>query len=264
MSIFLILVLGIELDLSEFSPLSQPISGKSMPSLLSELYSHRSRRPSTPFLPPKELGLELANDFFSTINLLCPLLHRPSFYKEVRDHQDFSTDYQLDRCYDERSYTPRSAFVVQYYMIMAIAARVRPINQSHYPGGSPFHYPLGSAESSPEHSSNLAEIAATVRSRISHEQFYNRMLPYFPDLLHEPELHDLQALLLMMVYLIGIYKMGHLWHLSRIISAVAYELGLHRSDANWSNFNPLEREMRKRVYFLAVGLDLKVAKYLSS
>lgn len=89
------------------------------------------------------------------------------------------------------------------------------------------------------------------------------MLPYFPDLLHEPELSDLQALLLLMVYLIGIYKMGHLWHLSRIISAVAYELGLHRSDANWSNFNPLEREMRKRVYFLTVGLDLKVAKYIS-
>lgn len=87
------------------------------------------------------------------------------------------------------------------------------------------------------------------------------MLPYFPDLLHEPELSDLQALLLLMIYLIGIYKMGHLWHLSRIISAVAYELGLHRSDANWSNFNPLQREMRKRVYFLTVGLDLKVSKY---
>jgi len=89
------------------------------------------------------------------------------------------------------------------------------------------------------------------------------MLPYFPELLHEPGLSDLQALLLVMVYLIGIYKMGHLWHLSRIISAVALELGLHRSDANWSNFNPLEREMRKRVFILTVGLDLKVAKYLT-
>jgi hypothetical protein len=65
-----------------------------------------------------------------------------------------------------------------------------------------------------------------------------------------------------MVYLIGIYKMGHLWHLSRITSAIAYELGLHRSDANWTNFNPLKREMRKRVFFLTVGLDLKVAKYV--
>jgi hypothetical protein len=44
------------------------------------------------------------------------------------------------------------------------------------------------------------------------------------------------------------------------MSAIAYELGLHRSDANWTNFNPLEREMRKRVFFLTVGLDLKVAK----
>jgi len=86
------------------------------------------------------------------------------------------------------------------------------------------------------------------------------MLPYFPDLLHEPSLADLQALVLSMIYLIGIYKMGHLWHLSRIISAIAYELGLHRSDASWTNFNPLEREMRKRVYYVTVGLDLKVAK----
>lgn len=80
----LIPVLGIELDLSEFSPLSKSVSGKSMPSLLSELHSHRSRKPSKPLLPPKELGIELANDFFATINLLCPLLHRPSFYREVQ------------------------------------------------------------------------------------------------------------------------------------------------------------------------------------
>ena len=80
----LILVLGIELDLSEFSPLSKSVSGKSMPSLLSELHSHRSNKPSKPLLPPKELGIELANDFFATINLLCPLLHRPSFYREVQ------------------------------------------------------------------------------------------------------------------------------------------------------------------------------------
>ena len=144
-------------------------------------------------------------------------------------------------------------------MIMAIAARVRPTTQSHYPGVTPSHYPLASGGS--KHSSAFSDVAARPPSRISHDQFYSRMLPYFPDLLHEPELSDLQALLLLMIYLIGIYKMGHIWHLSRIMSAVAYELGLHRSDANWSNFNPLEREMRKRVYFLTVGLDLKVAKY---
>jgi hypothetical protein len=145
-------------------------------------------------------------------------------------------------------------------MIMAIAARVRPQGQYHYPGVTPSHYPLGSQAA--KYSSTFAEVASRPPSRIPHDQFYSRMLPYFPDLLHEPTLSDLQALLLLMVYLIGIYKMGHLWHLNRIVSAVAFELGLHRSDANWSNFNPLEREMRKRVYFLTVGLDLKVSKYL--
>lgn len=148
-------------------------------------------------------------------------------------------------------------------MIMAIAARVRPTTQSHYAGITPSRYPFASIQATTKHKSAPVEITARPPLRISHDQFYNRMLPYFPDLLHEPELSDLQALLLLMIYLIGIYKMGHLWHLSRIISAVAYELGLHRSDANWSNFNPLEREMRKRVYFLTVGLDLKVSKYYS-
>jgi hypothetical protein len=143
---------------------------------------------------------------------------------------------------------------------MAIAARVRPPSQYHYPGITPSHYPLASAQAKPKHPSTLSEIASRPPSKISHDQFYNRMLPYFPDLLHEPGLSELQALILLMVYLIGIYKMGHLWHLSRIVSAVAFELGLHRSDANWSNFNPLEREMRKRVYFLILGLDLKVSK----
>jgi hypothetical protein len=81
--IYLIEVLGIELDLSEFSPLSKSVSGKSIPSLLSELHSHRSRKPVKPLLPPKDLGIELVNDFFATINLLCPLIHRPSFYREV-------------------------------------------------------------------------------------------------------------------------------------------------------------------------------------
>jgi hypothetical protein len=80
---YLIKVLGIELDLSEFSPLSKSVSGKSIPSLLSELHSHRSRKPAKPLLPPKDLGIELVNDFFATINLLCPLIHRPSFYREV-------------------------------------------------------------------------------------------------------------------------------------------------------------------------------------
>lgn len=145
---------------------------------------------------------------------------------------------------------------------MAIAARVRPPTQTPFPGITP-RYPLASTEATTKHKPTLTEIEQRPPSRISHDQFYNRMLPYFPDLLHEPELSDLQALLLLMIYLSGIYKMGHLWHLSRIISAVAYELGLHRSDANWSNFNPLEREMRKRVYFLTVGLDLKVSKYPS-
>jgi hypothetical protein len=80
---YLIEVLGIELDLSEFSPLSKSVSGKAIPSLLSELHSHRSRKPVKPVLPPKDLGIELVNDFFATINLLCPLIHRPSFYREV-------------------------------------------------------------------------------------------------------------------------------------------------------------------------------------
>jgi Fungal specific transcription factor domain len=165
---------------------------------------------------------------------------------------------QLNRCYDDPSYVPSSAFVVQYSMIMAIAARVRPPAFSHCPGVTPSHYTVASATTKPNPSP--ANITSRPPSKIPHDQFYNRMLPYFPDLLHEPSLPDLQALLLLMVYLIGIYKMGHLWHLSRIVSAIAYELGLHRSDANWTNLNPLEREMRKRVFFLTVGLDLKVAK----
>jgi hypothetical protein len=148
-------------------------------------------------------------------------------------------------------------------MIMAISARVRPPSRYHYPGITPSHYTVASPVQ-PKNNANtstIADITSRPPSRITHDQFYSRMLPYFPDLLHEPELSDLQALILLMIYLIGIYKMGHLWHLSRIISAVAFELGLHRSDANWSNFNPLQREMRKRVYFLTVGLDLKVSKY---
>jgi len=83
------IVLGIELDLSEFSPLSRPVSGKSIPSLLSELHAHRSRKPVKPLLPPKDLGVELVDDFFATINLLCPLLHKPSFYREVPPSPEF-------------------------------------------------------------------------------------------------------------------------------------------------------------------------------
>jgi len=167
---------------------------------------------------------------------------------------------QLNRSYDDPSYVPSSAFVVQYNMIMAIAARVTPPTKSHYPVVAPSHCSLTSASTTTTPNRSPTEIASRPPSKIPHDQFYNRMLPYFPDLLQEPSLADLQALVLLMIYLIGIYKMGHLWHLSRIISAIAYELGLHRSDANWTSFNPLEREMRKRVYYLTVGLDLKVAK----
>jgi hypothetical protein len=101
---------------------------------------------------------------------------------------------QLNRCYNDLLSVPSSAFVVQYNMIMAIAARVRPPAQSHYPGVTLSHYTVASATTKPNPSPS--DIASRPPSKIPHDRFYNRMLPYFPDLLHEPSLPDLQALLL--------------------------------------------------------------------
>jgi hypothetical protein len=63
-----------------------------------------------------------------------------------------------------------------------------------------------------------------------------------------------QYLLLMGKYLQGTQKSIQTWTIHGLAVKAAFQLGLHSSEAS-KRFSPLEREIRKRVWFGCVVLD---------
>lgn len=79
----------------------------------------------------------------------------------------------------------------------------------------------------------------------------------------------MQYLLLMGQYLQGTQKSVEAWAVHGLAVKAAFQLGLHSSEASQA-FSPLDREIRKRVWFACVILDrygddlLKNAMYLAA
>lgn len=65
---------------------------------------------------------------------------------------------------------------------------------------------------------------------------------------------EVQYLLLMGQYLQGTQKSVEAWAVHGLAVKAAFQLGLHSSEASQA-FPPLEREIRKRVWFGCVVLD---------
>lgn len=68
-----------------------------------------------------------------------------------------------------------------------------------------------------------------------------------------------QYLLLMGQYLQGTQKSIQTWTIHGLAVKAAFQLGLHSSEAS-KRFAPLEREIRKRVWFGCVILDRSVVQ----
>ncbi|GAO50165.1 hypothetical protein SAICODRAFT_27728 [Saitoella complicata NRRL Y-17804] len=129
---------------------------------------------------------------------------------------------ELDKMYSTPDYVPTVPFMFQYNMVFAIIA------------------------------TNLD----------GDQVFAGRAIPYFDQLFHEPALEHLQALMLMLVYLRQKTKAGGLWYLSRLSAGMAVELGLHRLDSVGNYYLPLDKEIRKRVFYAVLSIDRLIANSL--
>ncbi|KAH7056005.1 fungal-specific transcription factor domain-containing protein [Macrophomina phaseolina] len=77
----------------------------------------------------------------------------------------------------------------------------------------------------------------------------------------EPELRNLQAILLFTLYMTRSSNSSDsrsLWHISRFAMSVAIEIGAHRNSPNWE-FGALDQELKNRAWWCTYGLERMIA-----
>ena len=215
-------LLGVHVDLSEINP----VTSRVLLPLVSDMYIPKDgsggnyRDPNAYELPPRALALEFCSLYFQFAHTFLPVVHRTTLM------------HNLERVYSDPTFTAPPYLLYQFNIIFAHACQAfLPIVRK---------------------SNNTA--------LTTHEVYYRRALSFFGDLFKSVHIGNIQALLLTLVYLHGLAKTGSLWHLSRTISALAMEMGLHRGDTSTTQkFNPLEREMRRRVFWCCLSMDRRIA-----
>ena len=213
-------LLGVRVDLSEMNP----VTSRVLLPLVSDMYIPKGagayRDPSAYELPPRALALEFCKLYFQFAHTFLPIVHRSTLM------------HNLEILYSDPTFTAPPYLIYQLNIIFAHSCQAfLPIVRK---------------------SNNTA--------LTTHEIYYRRALSFFEDLFKTVHIGNIQALLLTLVYLHGLAKTGSLWHLNRTISALAMEMGLHRGDSSSAQkFNPLDREMRRRVFWCCLSMDRRIA-----
>jgi hypothetical protein len=97
---------------------------------------------------------------------------------------------------------------------------------------------------------------------------FNYSLRFYGDLVRGKTIQDVQAMVLIALQVRGFPQPGAAWFCGKLALNSAVELGLHRSAAAWSAFDPRpltfhESEMRKRVFWGLYGLVVGLGSRLS-
>ena len=72
---------------------------------------------------------------------------------------------------------------------------------------------------------------------------------------HPANIHNLQALVAIQVFLVSLLKFNLASRLGGTIVRIAFHLGLHRCPARFENFDPAEAQLRRRLFFTIYCLD---------
>ncbi|KAH8726755.1 fungal-specific transcription factor domain-containing protein [Phaeosphaeriaceae sp. PMI808] len=167
-------------------------------------------------LPPEEETMQLINLYFSSSNVLFPFIDQPGFLTTYR---------QVTRT---SILSVRRSWLGLLNMMLAMATSA---NVRH---GSP--------------------ITAQERAARS-DAFYRRaMVLCDRQIRHVSSLEVVQLLLLASQYLQGTERSVDTWNIHGLAVKAAYQLGLHSPDA-LQRYPPIEREIRKRIWFGCVLLD---------
>ncbi|KAK6509596.1 hypothetical protein TWF481_004332 [Arthrobotrys musiformis] len=169
-------------------------------------------------LPSKAEAESYAQEYFSTVNLLFPLYHQASF------------ESLLEEQYSDNP--PKgTGWFASLNMVLAVGSRIR--------------------------GSKLKTPSAAEDSR-GWKWFQNAMC-LFPVLtLQNTDIHSIQALLAMALFLQGTANPQPLYNIISAAVRVAFSVGLHRR-ADAFGFGREEAEHRKRVFWIAYCIDKDIA-----
>ncbi|KAK6363371.1 hypothetical protein TWF730_000804 [Orbilia blumenaviensis] len=169
-------------------------------------------------LPSKEEAESYAQEYFSTVNLLFPLYHQQSF------------ESLLEEQYSDNP--PKgTGWYASLNMVLAVGSRIR---------GSKLKTPSEAEDSR------------------GWKLFQNAMCMYPILTLQNTDIHSIQALLAMALFLQGTANPQPLYNIISAAVRVAFSVGLHRR-ADAFGFGREEAEHRKRVFWIAYCIDKDIA-----
>lgn len=183
-----------------------------------------AQKPEKPQMPPREEALQWIDNHLSLIAPYIPIVHGPTFRKQVADYYDHPTTF------DEKP-----AETVMIMVVLAIFAYQMAIRNP------------------PMREEKLAES----------NRLYHYSLSFYSELLLGDSLANMQALAFFLVHARNLPKPGNSWSLSSMILGRAIELNYHRSSSKIvlppEQQNVLAIELRKRVFWSILGIQVTIA-----
>lgn len=180
-------------------------------------YPVAEARDQTP-LPPKEVAERYIDIWFDTWKHIFPILHRQSFT------HSFHTLYSVPGHERERS------VLALFYLLLALGCRQQ--------------YLVG----------DVGENGPTLASNEEDVEYYIQSSKYHNDILALNNLTTLQYQELQTIWFLYTGKRSLAFQMTGSMTRLALELGLHRHTRRFE-FNPLEVELRKRVFWVCYMLD---------
>ncbi|KAI0999200.1 hypothetical protein K3495_g8997 [Podosphaera aphanis] len=229
-------LLGIEIDVTDFASddLDEPPKTTSQTHLPNKSYlsfhqsilnANANARVERVELPPKIEASSYVEWYFKTLNPYQPLLHKPTVTRT------------LHQMYDDPSSLPSIPQVVIVHMIFSIML---------------YRYSMRNHDD--------PESAAQLNHRSN--AHYHYCLSLFHQLYVSHTFDACQALTLICVHMKYFPKPGASWNMVDKTMSLALELGLHRSPKKWpteTSQSLLDMEMRKRVFWVLLGLHVSVS-----
>ncbi|KAE8451957.1 hypothetical protein EG329_002121 [Mollisiaceae sp. DMI_Dod_QoI] len=185
--------------------------------------------PNTMDLPSRESARALCEDSLNKASSLLRFVHQPSFYE------------MFDRIYDTPPETfgdAENRFLPLLYMVLAL--------------GCMFHLEPGEDPGSSMQNHYKAGIDQGVK--------YFRAARGMMDVTDCRDITSLQTVLFMILFLQSSANLSTCYSYIGIALRSALRMGLHRSLVN--NFNPIERETRRRVFWVIRKMDTYVSALL--
>ncbi|CAL3964880.1 hypothetical protein PZA11_002220 [Diplocarpon coronariae] len=207
------------------------------PAVITSLESPRSMAesplenglPNTVDLPSREIARALCEDSLNSACALLRFVHLPSFY------------HMFDRIYDvslDSFEDAENRFLPLLYMVLAL--------------GSMFHTKSGQDSGEPAQN--------TFKNSLDQGLKYFKAARNMIDITDCRDLTSLQTVIFMTLFLQSSSNLGTCYSYIGIALRAGLRMGLHRSLAE--HFNPIERETRRRVFWVIWKLDTFVSALL--